>query len=92
MKDSFFKDDPYIGVNHDKIYRGNKEKTDEHNPNSVMDIQLFIHDPEPKFVVENKELVEEQLSKAARKFKQKKKSIQLERERQEIFGDQDTER
>jgi hypothetical protein len=47
MKDSFFKDDPYIGVKHDKIYADKNEKKDEdaHNPNSIMDIQLFIHDP-----------------------------------------------
>ena len=42
MKDSFFKDDPYIGVKHDKVYetkvKGKKGVSDEHNPNSVMDI------------------------------------------------------
>jgi hypothetical protein len=63
MKDSFFKDDPYIGVQHDKIYADKtKKKTkedDEHNPNSIMDIQLFIHDPVPMFVNDNKYLVEE---------------------------------
>ena len=43
MEDSFFKDDPYIGVKHDKIYKEKEEKNllkddDSHNPNSVMDI------------------------------------------------------
>jgi len=69
MKDSFFKDDPYIGVNHDKVYaemmakqgtqQDKTKASDLHNPNSQMDIQLFIHDPEPKFVRDNKDLIEE---------------------------------